>query len=61
MRLFTCARCGGTFETTWSDRDAAAEMTRNLVPVDGPVEELCDDCYDAFLVWARRNAPEMLR
>jgi len=48
-RFFTCAGCGGTFETnreTWSDAHAMAEMeaTYGSIPEDQR-EAVCDDCY----------------
>ena len=46
---FTCAGCGGTFETDqehWSDERAMAEMlaTYGNIP-EGQRELVCDDCY----------------
>jgi hypothetical protein len=51
----TCARCGATFTTEWSDEDALAEAreTFTSAEVDAPQELICDDCFDEFMNWRR--------
>jgi hypothetical protein len=48
---FTCAGCGGTFDKEWSDAEAQAEYERNIPAEDrgGPVDTVCDDCYNAVM------------
>lgn len=47
---YTCAHCGGRFETEWSDEDAAAEADENFGGLlgDDPAV-ICDDCYQAMV------------
>lgn len=43
---YTCGNCHGTFETDWTDEDAATEYAQEFPgePIsDGVV--VCDDCY----------------
>lgn len=48
---FTCASCGWTFETSWSDEEACAE-SRDAFGVDihqdPTMAVVCDDCYKAM-------------
>lgn len=45
-RCCTCARCGDTFPSAWTEEEALAEMRSNFgdVPEDQRVV-VCDDCY----------------
>lgn len=41
---YTCAMCGETFETDWSDEEACAEAESNGIdPKQSGL--VCDDCY----------------
>jgi DNA-directed RNA polymerase subunit RPC12/RpoP len=53
---FICARCGGTFDTEWSDDEADAEYKENFPEVRGNEarEVVCDDCYKEFMAWHKR-------
>ncbi len=62
MTEFTCAECGGTFESLTTHEAAIAEMQRTLRPVpetasaeEQSLASVCDECYEAFLGWARRE------
>lgn len=50
-RSYTCAACGGTFETAWSDEEAAAESREafGVDPAQDPTMAIaCDSCYKAL-------------
>jgi DNA-directed RNA polymerase subunit RPC12/RpoP len=51
-RTYTCADCGGTFQTAWSDEEAHAEsVARFGIRGDAPgMVVVCDDCYGRILV-----------
>lgn len=57
MKLFTCAKCKGTFEEGWSDAEAVAESkaTFGFYPGREEVGVLCDDCYQDFMKWFREQ------
>jgi len=65
---YTCAHCGGTFESARSDADAHAEAVRHfglrgdaprhLTPGGEGMAEICDDCYQAFMAWLKTH-PEL--
>lgn len=61
---FTCDNCGKTFESDWSDEDAAAEAQENFPGIDvtDPDEAglVCDDCYQEIMARARAEAPELI-
>ena len=59
---YTCGRCGGTFEKTWSDEEALAEAESLWTPETMADEQavICDDCFREFMEWAKVNAPEAL-
>lgn len=66
MNEFTCASCGGTFESDRTKAEAIDEMLDTLSPEHfaqdkSPIEVVCDDCYDHILGRIRREAPELLR
>lgn len=44
--IFTCAVCGETFESTWTDEEAIAEKDSffGAVPLNACVV-VCDDCF----------------
>ena len=45
-KTYTCAACGGVFESDWSDEDAAMEA--KTLWGDMPADEMvviCDDCF----------------
>ena len=55
-KTYTCARCGGRFESDWSEEEAQAEYERNFPGATAaklPREEVCDDCYKVLM--ARRT------
>lgn len=60
---FTCANCGGTFEKTWSDEEAAAEAA-GLLPAEqfeaSGTAMVCDDCFKAIIGRVQIEAPELL-
>lgn len=43
---YTCAECGGQFETTWTDEEATAEA-KGLFPDASPKDMgvVCDVCW----------------
>ena len=61
---YTCASCGETFESGWSDEEAAAEAQENFpgIDVSDPAEAgvVCDDCYEHIMARARAEAPELI-
>lgn len=45
-KTYTCAHCGGTFESGWSDEDAIAEARAAFGDQLGKdLVQVCDDCY----------------
>lgn len=49
IKEYTCAMCGGVFETGWSDEEAKQEYAENFGPVISTHDEgviVCDDCYN---------------
>lgn len=45
-KVYTCAACGGTFESGWSDEEAEADallLWGNIPPEETMV--ICDDCF----------------
>lgn len=60
---FTCANCGGEFEKSWSDEEAAAEAA-SLIPAEQFEESgtavVCDDCFRAIIGRVQIEAPELL-
>jgi len=43
---FTCAACGGTFQTEWSDEEAMAEKDGLWPGVSiADCDVICDDCF----------------
>ena len=43
---YTCGNCGGTFEKTISDEEAAAEAAGFFSPAElEATEVVCDDCW----------------
>ncbi len=63
-RTFTCDNCGKTFDSDWSDEEAAAEAQENFPGLDitDPDESgvVCDDCYQRIMSRARAEAPEAI-
>lgn len=61
---FTCARCGETFDKTWSDEEAAAEAEEFFpgIDVSDPAEAgvVCTPCFEYLMGRARAEAPEMI-
>lgn len=59
MSEYTCAECGGTFETGWSEEEATAEMERDF---PGVAKEscavICDPCYRRFNKWRAGLSPD---
>lgn len=50
-RTFKCARCGGVFDSQWSDEEMLAEKEANgfwdMPPEEG--EMVCDVCYNKIM------------
>jgi DNA-directed RNA polymerase subunit RPC12/RpoP len=43
---YTCAQCGGEFETEWDDDEPIVEAKKNFPGVDmKDMVVICDDCY----------------
>lgn len=49
---FTCEGCGGVFLKGWSDEEAQAEYDSVKEWRGQPPAHLCEDCYQACLLWA---------
>ncbi len=47
-REFTCAQCGETFLTAWSEEEAQSEADELWGDHDGPREVVCDDCFQSI-------------
>lgn len=46
---YTCAMCGETFESGWTDAEAQAEALRDFGPIPKTDQRLvCDVCYEKF-------------
>lgn len=47
---FTCASCGGTFNKSWTDEEAATEAKQNFpgVPLSS-MAVVCDNCYNQLM------------
>jgi hypothetical protein len=58
---YECAICHGTFTKTWSDEEARAELETTWQPQPGPVDIVCDDCFQQVMSWARTEMPGALR
>lgn len=58
---YECAVCRGTFTKTWSDEEAMAEMHDLWAETSGPVDIVCDGCFQKVAAWAQNDAPETLR
>jgi hypothetical protein len=46
--IYTCAHCGGTFRSQWSEEEALAKKPQSQYWGDVPVEDcvrVCDDCW----------------
>lgn len=43
---YTCAACGGVFEKGWSDEEALAEAAEVFPDWGGPMDVVCDDCWN---------------
>jgi len=64
-KTYTCAHCGGTFDTDRPDEEAQQEALDNFgVRGDAPAHEtpggegmavICDDCYQEFMAWFRQQ------
>jgi len=54
-RRFWCARCRREFISEWSEEEARAEQKLNGF-ADMECAQICDDCYKAFMDWARHTA-----
>lgn len=60
-KIFVCNHCRGTFpvqdDEEWNEEKALAEAEKNFGK-EIPLEEraiLCDDCYEEFMSWYKRN------
>lgn len=49
---YTCACCGGSFETDWTEEEAVEEATKifGKPPSEWkvPAVKICDDCFKAI-------------
>lgn len=63
-KTYTCDNCSKTFDSDWSDDEAAAEAQENFPGIDvtNPAEAglVCDDCYQSIMARARAEAPELI-
>ena len=51
---YTCAACGGEFQSGWSEAEAEAEYINNFKKhAEANVERdlVCDDCYEQMIAW----------
>jgi hypothetical protein len=59
---FTCAQCGLVYPRISTHEDMMTEARETFSPAElaqeGGMVELCDDCYEAFMVWLAAH-PEM--
>ena len=59
---YTCAACGGVFETAWTDEEAVAEYGEVFQGKHEPAHEadvVCDDCYQKMAArfgWGTNDA-----
>lgn len=55
-RSFVCENCQRTFQTEATDEEATAEAEGvfGLIVRQAEMSVLCDDCYQAFMVWWHR-------
>lgn len=45
-KLYTCAECGGEFESDWTEEEAQAERLALFGDVpEEDMEQVCDDCF----------------
>lgn len=60
---YTCSKCGGTFDSTWSDADAIVEFQGAFSEAERAAKlpaVVCDDCYPKVMrkiEQLRRHAP----
>jgi DNA-directed RNA polymerase subunit RPC12/RpoP len=55
-RTYTCAQCGKTFVSEWSDEDAQAEAAANFSSEElADTAVVCDACYELLMAWHRRG------
>lgn len=63
-KTYTCDSCGKTFESGWSDEEAAAETQANFPGIDITDRDeagvVCEDCYEHIMARARAEAPELI-
>ena len=52
---FTCALCRGVFEKAWSDAEAESEYASLWSDAPGPVDVICEDCFQKFHAWAKSD------
>ena len=53
-KTYTCAQCGETFKSEWSDEEAQAEARANFSPEElADTAVVCDDCYKMLMAWYR--------
>jgi hypothetical protein len=55
---FTCAKCGETYDSEWTDDERWAECVENFGPIEPgtPHDVICDDCYEKFMRWWKERA-----
>ncbi len=47
---FTCAECGQTFPTAWSDEEATREMNATFPGLQKEeADVVCDECYQKIM------------
>lgn len=56
---FTCQKCHGTFNKSWSEEEAEKEFSTSPwgIPGDDRVI-ICDDCFQLFKKWFDSLTPE---
>lgn len=55
-RTYTCAACGGTFESEWSEEEAVKEFSDHFgrrPAADDP--RVCDVCYEQIIEFNERR------
>lgn len=46
---YTCAGCGATFKTTWTDQEAMAQAAENGFTEADDLAIVCEDCYQQIM------------
>lgn len=54
---YQCALCKGVFTKGWSEEEARAEYEELFAELPGPVEQVCDDCFQQIDPRKEENKP----